>query len=168
MRRIRFLRLRSLSSRCCFMSSSLLGFRPFYPKLRFPKYASQQILALGQRLFAVVTREHFASDTATQPRPTSRRLNQVHLVHDVEGVAGVAATSGFWEVFAGQELHVHWKTDVLVAPVKTFEPTIEVAFVVVLNLQRVINDLLNSFHPTIPLCSASPNALYSSLPVRGL
>jgi hypothetical protein len=106
-------------------------------KVRLPKYLPQQILALGQRLFAVVTREHLASDTTTQPRPTSRRLNQVHLVHDVERVAGVAATSGFREIFAGQELHIHWKPDVLVPSVKAFEPTIEVVFVVALNLQRV-------------------------------
>jgi hypothetical protein len=33
----------------------------------------------------------------------------------------------------------------------------------VLNLQRVINDLLNSFHPRIHLCHESANALHSSI-----
>ena len=54
------------------MNSSLLGFSP-YRQAQAPKYPTQQILALGQRLLAVVTREQLPSDTTAQPRPTSRR-----------------------------------------------------------------------------------------------
>src|SRR5580692_9220217 len=147
----------------CPCQFGLFFFPALIVKLGLPKYLPQHLLCFSHRLFAVVTREQLPSDTTAQPRPTSRRLHQVHLIHDVEGVAGVAATSGFREVLAGQELHVHGKADVRVAAVKAFEPAIQITFIMVLNLQRVINDLLNSFHPRIHLCHESANALHSSI-----
>jgi hypothetical protein len=51
----------------------------------------------------------------------------------------VLQPAAFREVFARQELQVHRKTDVLVASLKAFEPAIQITFIVVLSLQRVVN-----------------------------